>query len=578
LGFPWGQFCSYTALFLGIVFFGYALKYYGSTILALYTMATPALRGPGMRGGEDPPALGGEPEAHSDPFTDGRGEPFVSIHLPFYNEANVASRVIQACMEIEYGNYEVLVVDDSRDETVEVLKDIRWRKTSPMVKFVHRRDRSGFKGGALADALEYADPRTEYVVVFDADFIPPPDILSRFLDCFVGEELELGSETGRMPAHRPRGRKPVAAVQGYQLHHLNKSENWLTRGVRAEYSGSYMVERQAEELLGAMKMISGSVFMLRADVARRLGWSTSITEDWELTLRLYLEGYRVVYTPLIQAPAEIPNTVRRLARQRMRWAEGHTHAVRRYFWRVLGSPRLTLREKLEFLYFSPYYFQSLFFLVGSLCWVVAEFTGSRPRFWGTAFGWSLVLSNFLALPLMGMAGLFLEGDLAEDYPGVLSFIAVGYILTPFQAYAALRGLLEGEEGAWIRTLKTGSITDRVLSVKFRRLFAWLASRGASREESPQGGDGAVVKALPVSPPVFRAALTAAIVALMLTPLATVFIAVGDHLDPSSGAGGTLGAGATGVVGFCAPTVASGFGPWGGGGPSNASCGGFYGNG
>ena len=58
---------------------------------------------------------------------------------------------------------------------------------------------------------------------------------------------------------------------------------------------------------------------------RKLGWSTSITEDWELTIRLYLAGYKVLYTPYIQAPAECVSTVKRLIRQRMRWEIGRAH-------------------------------------------------------------------------------------------------------------------------------------------------------------------------------------------------------------------------------------------------------------
>src|SRR5436305_14315362 len=106
---------------------------------------------------------------------------------------------------------------------------------------------------------------------------------------------------------------------------LIASENGITKGVRAEFSGSYVLERAGQELFGAMKMISGPVYMIRADVLRKLGWSTSITEDWELTIRLYLAAYKVLYTPYIQAPAECVSTVRRLINQRMRWAQGHTH-------------------------------------------------------------------------------------------------------------------------------------------------------------------------------------------------------------------------------------------------------------
>ena len=487
-----GAGASYMALAFGGIYFVYALKYYVSTLIALRHL------------NED--KVGDE--EYGEPSYVTRQEPFVSIHLPFYNEVNVARRIIDACIDLDYSNYEVLVADDSRDGTVRLLRDPGWRVSTPIIKFVHRKDRSGFKGGALQQALRYMHPDAEYVVVFDADFVPPPDILRRFLSEFE--------------ARRGEG-KPVAAVQGYQLHYLNKNENWLTKGVRAEFSGSYMVERVAEEALGAMKMISGSVFMLRAELLKLLGWTTSITEDWELTIRLYLEGYRVVYTPLIQAPAEIPNTVKRLVRQRMRWAEGHTHAVRRYFWRVVRSGNLTLSEKLEFLYFSPYYLQSAFFLVGTVCWVVSEATRVRPPFWTPILGWGLVLSNFLAIPLMGLAGVFMEGDLAEDYGGVFSFIALSYMVTPYQAYAALKGLLEGEEGTWIRTLKTGNITDSVIGVKFRSLMRWLRGlRGETEKKSVK--EVTYIVKLPV-----RRLLSAACVILIMLPFMDRLLALNIFL-------------------------------------------------
>jgi len=523
-----GQMFSFTALAFGIFFFIFASKYYVAILLALFGGA----RGNGnggngsrnnhgwagrflnhFRRGEN--LLQNGNNRHGDKYQNNRteDEPFVSIQLPFYNEKNVARRIIQACIDIDYTNYEVLVLDDSMDETVDILKEVIRRKGPPVIKVVHRKDRRGFKGGALAEALGHMDPRTEYIVVFDADFIPPPDIIRRFL-WYFGSQNGINREENNND-HRFAGRilnyfdnrqnngqnsdgvveqveewyerRRIAAVQGYQLHHLNKRENWITRGVRAEYSGSYMIERVSEEFFGAMKMISGSVFMLRADLVRKFGWTTSITEDWDLTLRLYLNGYKVVYTPLIQAPAEIPTTVQRLARQRMRWAEGHTFAVKKYFWDILRSPMVTFREKLEFLYFAPYYLQSFFFLMGTLCWMTAELLHQHPWFWTATFGWCLLLSNLFSLPLMGLAGLFLERNALEDFTGVLSLIVLSYVLTPFQAYAALKGLLEKEEGTWIRTLKTGTITDRVLGVRIRRLVRWILPRRRRRRRPLKRG-------------------------------------------------------------------------------------------
>ena len=336
----------------------------------------------------------------------------------------MAERILKACTNLAYKNYEVIVVDDSRDETIKIIKEWSKRREPPVIKFVHRSERKGFKGGALSEALRHTDPRAVYVIVFDADFIPPPDIIQQFLWYFemagpkrgknpVNDSNTHGKHNHRLAdrilrhfnnqGNNNRGsrepslieevrawheRRRVAAVQGYQLHCLNRDENWVTRGVRVEYSGSYMVERVAEEFFGAMKMIAGSVFMVRADLLRRHGWSISLTEDWELTIRLYLEGYKVVYTPLIQAAAEIPSTIRKLVGQRMRWAEGHTFAVKKHFWRVLDSPMLSLREKLEFLYFAPYYLQSFFFIVGAICWFLSEFIHQYVPFWLAVFGWA----------------------------------------------------------------------------------------------------------------------------------------------------------------------------------------------
>lgn len=444
-----GMTASYIALTLGGFYFLYALKYYLSSLisLGLFSIDTEKLA-------PEHPAHRILAQRNADMVPIGE-EPWVSIHLPFFNELNVVRRILEACMDLNYTNFEVLVADDSRDSTLEVLRERGWRSGSPIIKFVHRKDRSGYKGGALRQALDYIHPLTEYVVVFDADFVPPADILRQFVHQFRLHQQDS---------------KPVAAVQGYQLHYLNRNENWITKGVRAEFSGSYMVERVAEEILGAMKMVSGSVFMFKAEVLKELGWTNSITEDWDLTIRLYLEGYKVAYTPLIQAPAEIPTTVRRILRQRMRWAEGHTHAVRKYFVSVIRSGKLTLVEKLEFLYFAPYYLQSFVFIIGSIAWIIAQYFKRHPSFWTPTLGWSLVLSNFLAIPMMGLTGVFLEGDLAEDYNGVFGFIALSYFIMPYQAYAALKGLFESEEGYWFRTLKTGHITDYFLGLKLRGLM------------------------------------------------------------------------------------------------------------
>lgn len=296
--------------------------------------------------------------------------PFVSIHIPLYNEKRVAERLLKACTSIKYpdlksgqAQYEIIVCDDSTDETKDIVQNFadKWNKKAgntsegdpakcggssdgeasenkPFIKILHRNTRQGYKGAALKNALKHMDKRTEFVVVFDADFVPYPDTLELFLKYFQANGLDLSKNlNNHHPSsiiHHPSN---IAAVSGYQWHVLNKSENWITRGVRSEYAGSYVIERPGREILGLLKQISGSVYMIRADILKKIGWGTSITEDFELTLKLYEQGYKVVYTPYIQAPAECVSTLKRLIRQRMRWAEGHSNNIRKMFWRLLSG-------------------------------------------------------------------------------------------------------------------------------------------------------------------------------------------------------------------------------------------------
>jgi len=139
---------------------------------------------------------------------------------------------------------------------------------------------------------------------------------------------------------------------------------------------------------------------------------------------------------------------------------------------------MTVKEKLEFLYLAPYYLQATFFMIGTISWFLSEavFKVHLP-FWTQTFGWSLVFTNFLSLPLMNTVGLFLEESEEKDYLGIFSFILLSYIVIPFQGYAAVKGLLEKEEGPWFRTPKTGVITDVIGKVKLgfllKKVFPWF---------------------------------------------------------------------------------------------------------
>jgi cellulose synthase/poly-beta-1,6-N-acetylglucosamine synthase-like glycosyltransferase/transposase len=494
---------SSVALFCGIFFFLYSLKYYITIFAVILNARTKRSHSDTTNSNTSlfskvnrliqkasPNVI-----AEADPTklhnlvtkTELEKYPFFSVQVALYNEKRVAERVVRAALAMEYPNFEIVVCDDSTDETTAILQEKFGN--DPRVKLVHRTNRTGFKGAALGNGLNHMDSRTDYVVVFDADFVPYPDTLTLFAKYYqVISKLEsesnksialLGESASQVANHDsdvinnllPNQRQAAEfigktiAIQGYQWHVLNKSENWITRAVRAEFAGSYIIERSGGQLFGLLKQIAGSVYSINATVLKEVGWGTSITEDFQLTLKLYERGYKVGYTPYIQAPSECVSTLKRLIRQRQRWAEGHSFNIKKHLNNLLTSENMTLKEKWEAIYLTPYYLQALFFVTGTLCWIIAEsILNVKLPFWTAALGWSLVLTNLFSLPLMNTIGLFMEEGEERDYLGIFSFVTLCYILAPFIGFAALKGFIEKEEGPWFRTPKSGHITDNVKRV------------------------------------------------------------------------------------------------------------------
>ena len=105
--------------------------------------------------------------------------PIVTIQLPLYNERHVAERLIDqvAKMDWPHDRLEVQVIDDSTDETVDLAaaRIAHWQAEGIDMIHIRRADREGFKAGALAYGLKIA--KGEFIAVFDADFMPPTDML-----------------------------------------------------------------------------------------------------------------------------------------------------------------------------------------------------------------------------------------------------------------------------------------------------------------------------------------------------------------------------------------------------------------
>jgi cellulose synthase/poly-beta-1,6-N-acetylglucosamine synthase-like glycosyltransferase len=376
---------------------------------------------------------------------DPKVDPFVSVLLPIYNEANVVDRLMTCCTSFDFPSYEVVVIDDSTDLTTTKLE--AWRD-DPRIKIIHRTSRDGWKGGALNVGLERVDAKSMYTLVLDADFIPPADLLHRFIAQFTDD---------------------VVAVQGYQLHDLNSEENWITKGVKLMHSLQYLVELSAKNRLGLLLPLTGSVYMVRTDVMKELGFNDSITEDWEFTLRLYEAGYKVVYDSTLTASAECSNNLRKFLTQIARWGEGGTRDFRKHFGKMMRSSVLTTREKLDFLLHGSTYLNSILILALTIGGFLAL----------PSFTYSLSLSSTVSSLLFTAINIssvvfattiaLINENLSKDVVHIPYLLILGYLSTPVVAYASLKGLLTGH-GTFHRTYKTGNVTKTSILNRLRDLF------------------------------------------------------------------------------------------------------------
>ena len=246
---------AFTGLFFGAIFFAYAVKYYLSTVIVLLTTLATGGRNGGNGNGHNGNGHNGNGSraAGLNRIGNGNGNgyhidlgyhPFVSVHVAAYNEKRVIERLLTALSQLEYPAYEVILVDDSTDDSSLILD--RW-KDAPRFKILHRNSRQGYKGGALNEALKVMDPRTEYVVVFDADSVPFPDSIDRFLPHFYHVNGKNGNGNGHSATNadgHPEGRWRDQAAR----RRGGRAELPVARpqqiGELADRSGSRRVRRQ----------------------------------------------------------------------------------------------------------------------------------------------------------------------------------------------------------------------------------------------------------------------------------------------------------------------------------------------
>src|SRR5215472_11623014 len=255
--------------------------------------------------------------------------PSVTIQLPIYNEIYVVERLLTAVGRIDYpkDKLEIQILDDSTDDTVELAqREVNKLRAEGFDAVVLRRgDRVGFKAGALDYGLRHA--KGEFFFIFDADFVPPPDILRKIIHHFTD---------------------PKVGMIQTRWGHINRSYSWLTRAQAVLLDGHLVLEQTARSRSGRFFNFNGTAGLWRKSCIREAGgWQhDTLTEDLDLSYRAQLRGWRFVFLADIVTPAELPVDIDGFKSQQHRWTKGSIQTCKKVLPRIWTS-KLPLYIKIE---------------------------------------------------------------------------------------------------------------------------------------------------------------------------------------------------------------------------------------
>jgi cellulose synthase/poly-beta-1,6-N-acetylglucosamine synthase-like glycosyltransferase len=270
------------------------------------------------------------------PHWDAGHRPFVSIHVPAYNEPpDMVIDTVRSLEALDYPDLEIVVVDNNTEDpdvwrpVEEYCRDRHW------LRFVHVSPWPGYKSGALNLALDqHTDPRAEIIAVVDADYLVAPDWLSDLVGWFAD------------PA--------VAYVQTPQDYDEWEGDAYLTacHDAYAYFFATSMRSRNERN----SPIFAGTMGLVRRSVLEEVGgWDEwCITEDAEASLRILAAGHQGLYVNRSYGRGIMPLTFDALKRQRFRWCFGGIQILRKHHrrlvpWQRHPTDRLSTAQRLDFL-------------------------------------------------------------------------------------------------------------------------------------------------------------------------------------------------------------------------------------
>ena len=258
------------------------------------------------------------------------GEPTITIQLPIYNEKYVATRLVDAVCAQDYSKEKmrIMVLDDSDDETVNMMHKtvLKYQSQGFDISHVRRGTRAGYKAGALKHAMK--STTSDFVAIFDADFIPPKWYLKRAIPHFTNSKIGL-----------------VQCRWG----HVNENYSALTQAQALNLDFHFLVEQKAKSNSHLFMNFNGTAGIWRKECIEDAGgWHTAtLVEDLDLSYRAQMKGWKCLFLPDIVVDAELPVQMNGAKRQQFRWAKGSIQCAIKLLGDILLKRKIAFDAKLQ---------------------------------------------------------------------------------------------------------------------------------------------------------------------------------------------------------------------------------------
>ncbi len=242
--------------------------------------------------------------------------PLVTILVPCFNEEANVRETIEALMLLRYPAYEVVAVNDgSTDRTGAILDQLA--SAHPRLRVIHHAANQGKATGLNTATLL---TKTELVVGIDGDARLDPWCLHWLVRHF--DVPEVGAVTGN-----PRIRTRSTVLGRIQV---------------GEFSSIVGLIKRAQRSINMIFTVSGVITAFRRSALYEAGFWTPhrLTEDVDITWKLQLAGWDVRFEPRALCWILMPETLRGLWRQRLRWATGGAQVIGDYWLEIWHRPRL----------------------------------------------------------------------------------------------------------------------------------------------------------------------------------------------------------------------------------------------